>query len=304
MFKHIMRRTAVNCRMNNSVALAYIVLLTIVLAGCGSNREKTMTVVASFAPQEWMLRQIAGDSIRVVTLLPPGTDAENYQPSPSTLKAMADADVWLTLGTDGFESSLQSTAKSNFPDLDIEDCTAGIEKIYGTHEGEDSFDPHLLASVRNSITIAQNMTDILCQLYPGLTDGMRNRSAKLIADMSAQDERMGNLNIKGGKFAIRHPSLSYFARDYGLIQLPLEMEGKETTPKQLMERLEEIKSQQPGVMVIDAKHATDRDRDMADDLQMMPLVVTLDGEDWLIGLERIAQKLQNGGKQPETDSAK
>lgn len=287
--------------MRNWIKIIIVAAVNVALmAGCGGGREKTKTVVASFEPQAWILRQIAGDSLNVVTLLPPGSDAENYQPSTSTLKAMAEADVWFTLDSDGFESSLREASESNFPDLEIEDCTAGIEKIFGTHEDDDSFDPHLLASVGNSIIIAQNMTDKLCSLYPEDSDGFRKRSSILINGLKERDSRIHDLDIEGSKFAIRHPSLSYFARDYGLIQLPLEIEGKEASPKQMMERMEEIKRQRPGVLVIDAKHATDRDRDLADELQMMPMVVMLDGDDWLDGLERIANKLQSAGGQAET----
>lgn len=280
----------------------YIIMLSIsiILMGCGGGKkEMSKTVVASFAAQEWMLRQIAGDSLNVVTLLPPGSDAENYQPSPSTLKAMADADVWFTLSTDGFESSLINTAKSNFADLDIVDCTEGIDKIYGTHEGEDSFDPHILASIRNTAKVAENMTSQLCELYPGMSEYLKERSASLVESLKEKDDAISRMNIEGGKFAVRHPSLSYFARDYGLVQLPLEIEGKEVTPKQLMQRMEEIKSQRPTVFVIDAKHATDRDKDMADELQMIPLVVMLDDASWIQSLERIATHICNEADRAE-----
>lgn len=275
-------------------------LNVVLLTGCGGgNREKTMTVVVGFEPQARMLRQIGGDSLNVVTLLPPGSDAENYQPTPSTMKAMADADVWFTLGTEGFESSLRKSAESNFPNLMIADCTDWIDKIYGTHEGEDSFDPHLLASVRNSISIARNMTEKLCEFYPERAGGMKERSEKLIGELKKTDKLISDLNISGFKFAIRHPSLSYFARDYGLIQLPLEVEGKESTPRQLAERMTEIRKQTPAVFVIDAKHASERDKDMADELGMMPMVVQLDGDAWIESLERIARKIHDEAHQPE-----
>lgn len=279
-------------RFSDYLTMCTLAIVCVMLTGCDSKREKTKTVVASFAPQEWMLRQIAGDSLRIVTLLPPGSDAENYQPSTSTLKDMADADVWFTLGTEGFESSLQKIANSNFPDVEIAECTDGIDKIYGTHEGEDSFDPHILTSVRNSVIVAQNMTDKLCALYPEMEDYLKGRSEVLINHFGYIDKRISRLNITGSKFAIRHPSLSYFARDYGLIQLPLEIEGKESTPKQMMQRMEEIKRQNPAIFVIDGKHSSDRDREMADELGMMPTVVMLDGMEWTDYLEKIAMHIK------------
>lgn len=278
------------------------VVLAGILAGCGSkDNGLSKTVVASFAPQEWLLRQIAGDSINIVTLLPPGNDAENYQPSPSTLKAVADADVWFTLGTDGFESSLRHSITSNFPTLFIMDCSVGIDKIYGTHDGEDSFDPHMLSSFVNSIIITRNMTEKLCEIYPEKADYFKDRSQKLIKRLSDNDELIKNLGITGSKFAVRHPSLSYFARDYDLVQLPLEIEGKEATPRQIQERIDEIIRQKPDVLVIDKAHGIERDAAVAKDLGIDTVTVELDSQAWLENLLKIAQTLS---KENETDIAR
>lgn len=282
------------------ILILCVALILVVLSSCGGSKDKelSLTVVASFAPQEWLLRQIAGDSINIATLLPPGSDAENYQPSPSTLKAVADADIWFTLGTDGFESSLRHTISSNFPNLIIDDCSAGIDKIYGTHEGEGSFDPHLLSSLINSITISRNMTEKLCEIYPDKADYFNLRSKELIKRLNHDDELIKNLGIDGSKFAVRHPSLSYFARDYDLIQLPLEIEGIESSPRRMQDRIDEIIRQKPDILVIDKAHGTERDVAVANDLGIDTVTVELDGQAWMVNLLKIAQTL---AKENETD---
>ena len=44
--------------------------------------------------------------------------------------------------------------------------------------------------------------------------------------------------LLGSNFMIYHPALSYFARDYGLVQYALEMEGKEPSPAHMKEMID------------------------------------------------------------------
>jgi len=47
--------------------------------------------------------------------------------------------------------------------------------------------------------------------------------------------------IRGTSFAVWHPSLSYFARDYGLKQIAMENEGKEVTANMLKSEIDHAK---------------------------------------------------------------
>jgi zinc transport system substrate-binding protein len=53
---------------------------------------------------------------------------------------------------------------------------------------------------------------------------------------------------KGLKFMVYHPSWGYFARAYGLEQVPVEVEGKEPKPEQLKALIE--KAIKDGIKVI------------------------------------------------------
>ena len=47
---------------------------------------------------------------------------------------------------------------------------------------------------------------------------------------------------KGTAFLVWHPSLSYFARDYGLLQISVGQEGKEASVQQLQSKIDEAKA--------------------------------------------------------------
>jgi len=51
-------------------------------------------------------------------------------------------------------------------------------------------------------------------------------------------------------FMIYHPALSYFARDYGLLQISIEEEGKEPTPAHMRALIEISKIEKIGVIFV------------------------------------------------------
>ena len=57
-------------------------------------------------------------------------------------------------------------------------------------------------------------------------------------------------------FAVWHPSLSYFARDYGLEQIAVGFENKEASPAHLAEVIEEAKEDGVRVLVVQAQYDT------------------------------------------------
>ena len=281
--------------------LSILSLVLIILSGCsGGQKDDRPAIAVSFEPQAWMLRQIVGDDFDIVTLLPAGSDPETYQPSISTMKGLGKSEVFFTLGTDGFEKSLTDNIASNFPDLKVVDCTEGVEKITGTHghhdhkgqeHDSDEFDPHILASIKNSIRIADNITRYMMVIHPEKADKYQQSGEELKARMQAMDDSIGNMNISGRSFAMRHPSLSYFAKDYGLSQIALQADGKETSPLQLRKQMEEIKDSGTKVFIMEKEHASQGDEETAKQLGLHTIEVSLNSADWLNDLMKTANEI-------------
>ena len=281
--------------------LSVLSLVLIILGGCSSGQKDDRPAIAvSFEPQAWMLRQIVGDDFDIVTLLPAGSDPETYQPSISTMKGLGRAEAFFSLGTDGFETSLISNISSNFPELKVIDCTEGVEKIIGTHghhdhDGHDhdgeEFDPHMLASIKNSIRIADNLTRYLMVIHPEKADIYQKSGEKLKAHLQAMDDSIENMNISGKSFALRHPSLSYFARDYGLSQIALQASGKEASPLQLRRQMEQMKDSGTDVFVMEKEHSSPGDEETAKQLGLQTIEVSLNSADWLNDLMKTANEI-------------
>lgn len=278
-----------------------LIMLMMILGGCsGGQKDDRPAIAVSFAPQAWMLKQIAGDDFDIVTLLPAGSDPETYQPSISTMKGLGKAEAYFTLGTDGFEKSLTSTLSANFPELKVVDCTEGVEKIYGTHghhdhDGHDhdgeEFDPHLLSSIKNSILIADNMTRYMTVIHPEKAEVYREAGKKLRVRMQAMDDSIAGMDIAGKNFAMRHPSLSYFARDYGLSQIALQASGKEASPLQLRRQMEQMKDCGTKVFILEKEHSSAGDNETAKQLGLKTIEVSLNSEEWLNDLMMTANEI-------------
>ncbi|MDE5813402.1 MAG: zinc ABC transporter substrate-binding protein [Muribaculaceae bacterium] len=289
--------------LSNLVILLGIFIAT--LSGCGGGQETDRPAIAvSFEPMARILQQIAGDDFDIITLLPAGSDPETYQPSIGTMKGLGNAEAFFTLGTDGFEKSLTSGIATNFPTLKVVDCTEGVDKIYGTHghshdhhnhdvhahAGED-FDPHLLASIKNSIQIAENITSYLATAHPEKADDYRKKGKDLIQRMKAMDDSIANMNLNGKSFAMRHPSLSYFARDYGLNQIALQASGKESSPLQLRRQMEQMNDSGTKVYVMEKEHSSTGDKEMANQLGLKTIEVSLNSAEWINDLIKTANEI-------------
>lgn len=283
--------------------LLSIFTILMILCGCSSGQKEDCSAIAvSFEPQAWLLEQIAGDDFDIVTLLPAGSDPENYQPSISTMRGLGNSDAFFTLGTLGFEKSIIDNISSNFPDLKIIDSSEGIEKITGTHghshghsdghsHDDESFDPHMLSSFRNCIIIARNMTESLSSLYPERAEKYREAGKDLVDRLQAMDDSVAKMNLRDKAVVIQHPSLSYFARDYGICQISLQEDGKETSPLQLKRRIEEVRNSKPSLFVSEKEHASSADAETAKQLGIDLIEVSLNSSHWLDDLMRLSNEI-------------
>lgn len=218
------------------------------LVGCKHGDGKP-TLAVSVEPQRQLLEALVGDRYEVVTVLPRGANPETFEPTVNGRMAIDQAQLYFTIGDLPFE---EAVAKSLSQSVKVVDSAQGITPIYGTHshdEGHDDdedddgdhhhhggVDPHKWASVQNARIIAANMAKAICEADPEGADTYNKNLAALDAQLAAADKNFKNqLADASHTFAIWHPSLSYFARDYGLEQVAVGFENKELSPRQLAE---------------------------------------------------------------------
>lgn len=220
------------------------------LSGCSGSNDGKRVAVVTIPPQKYFLEQIVGDKLEVKTLLPQSANPENYEPGMSHLVDLERASVYFTMGNIGFESAILPKLSANNPDLLIADSGEGLNLLTGTHDhcghhhhhGHDcgAPDPHTWSSVKNARVIAANMAAVVQRLDPDNSDYYHKRLLEFDARLDSMDKAIEARLAphRGEHFLIWHPSLSYFARDYGLEQIAVGQEGKESSAISLGEKIE------------------------------------------------------------------
>lgn len=274
---------------------ALLAAIIILYAGCACTRGKESgerpSVSVSFEPQKWIVEQIAPGDFNVNVLIPSGSNPETHDPQMETLRQLQKSVAWLHLGTPGFEAATMNSVRENFPDVKILDVSEGVEILSDGHGG--AADPHLWSSVRNTRIIAANMLKPLQEAVPGKAATYRDNFLRLDARLRHLDDSLASAFSSGPRhsFMIRHPSLSYFARDYGLTQTAMEIEGKEPTPMQLKQRLEVGMASGATVMFYESEHNPEQSLELARQTGLRPVEISLNTTDWENQILKIAKAL-------------
>lgn len=216
--------------------------------GTGKPGGDKAYVTVSIAPQAWAVEAIGGDKVEVSTLIPQGANPESYEPTMAQLLKLNDGDAWLSLGGLGFEGNVLERVNGTGGTLKVVDVARGVELLHGTHDHADGHhhhqgdaDPHIWSSVKNMRLIAANSCEALIEIDPSNKDYYTSRldSFNLVLD-SLDREIAATLQGSGVKrFVVWHPSLSYFARDYGLEQIALGMDNKELSAGALRAKIDQ-----------------------------------------------------------------
>ncbi len=226
----------------------FATILAALLAACsGAEKPERPVLAVSIEPQKKILEAIAGPGFDVVVLLPPGSDPESFEPTMSQRRSLSDAEAYFPVGYMPFEEKLAADSREQ-GGTRVVYSTEGIIPVTGTHshgrgEAHTDVDPHVWTSLRNGKIIAANFAEALSSLRPDSAEVYRARYQRLAAHLDSLDgEASRRLGAAGAHaFAIWHPSLSYFARDYGLHQISVGQESKEISTGRLRHIVDEAR---------------------------------------------------------------
>ncbi|NYT12951.1 MAG: zinc ABC transporter solute-binding protein [Candidatus Methanofastidiosa archaeon] len=243
----------------NKYFLSILLVLTISFSlGCANEKTDSdgrLIVYATISPQKEMIEAIGGEKVNVNILVPQGSDPHTADLKPNQLTELSKAKIYVMVGS-GIEFEIKSMGKIR--DLNknmyVLDSSKGIELIGMTehnhedeihNEAEGGKDPHIWTSLRNGKIMVQNIYEGLVAVDPANKEYyLKNRDDYLVrldeADTYIKNELEG---LENRSFMIFHPSWGYFAKDYNLTQIPIEIEGKEPTLQSLAKIIEEAKEE-------------------------------------------------------------
>lgn len=239
---------------NRMKKISLILAAILIFAGCASNQKTEKNVLTvTIEPQRFFLEQIVGDKFTVNTLVPAGSSPETYEPSPKMMIDLGNSKAYFKVGFLGYENAWAKKLSENNPNTKIVDCSSGIELVHDTHghhhdhgvhddhgDHDDHFataDPHIWSSTKNAIQFSKNMLDAMLGVDPENASFYQENYDRLVSKIQATDREIEKLlgNIPSRSFIVYHPALSYFARDFNLVQHSIEFEGKNPSPAQIRE---------------------------------------------------------------------
>lgn len=229
--------------------------------------QAKVLAAVSIAPQAYFLNQVGGDRVETLVMVPPGADPHTYEPKPSQLARLAKAAVYFGVGMDFERAWLPRFAAAN-PKMAIVHTDAGLAKMpmvahHHDHEAAEAKaagqphqagepDPHVWLSPALAKELAAAMRDGLTKVDPDGAAAYAAGYARFAASCDRLDADIKKLfaDLPPGAhpFMVMHPSWGYFARDFGLTQMPIEQLGREPGPKTLAGLIAEAKEH--GVKVI------------------------------------------------------
>ncbi|WP_372847428.1 metal ABC transporter solute-binding protein, Zn/Mn family, partial [Pontiella sp.] len=281
-----------------------LILSTALMLGCAPQKDNERTgkplVFVSIPPLAGLLREIAGDRLDIRTLVGQGQSPHSYEPTARQLAALGEADLLFTIGVP-YEKSLLNKIKPLYPDLEIVATDSRIERRSMPHEhhGEacthdhGEKDPHVWLSAVNAMKISEDLLQALARNRPEQRDLFEANQARLVAAIQKlHTQSQAKLApFKGCRFYVFHPSFGYFAEEYGLEQVAIELDGKAPSPRQLAALIEQAKVDGAKIVFVQKQFPVDSAQALATALDGS--VVQLDplSEDVVANLRQIADSI-------------
>jgi zinc transport system substrate-binding protein len=276
-----------------SILTASIFVFLLLATGCiqQSSKNNGTGVVVTILPQVEFVQRIAGDHAHITVMIPPGADPHTYEPTPSQLVEVSNAQLYVKVGSAiEFELSWMNKILSINDQLLVIDCSKGIDLINSTDEDEPGIDPHIWTSVKNAEIMVQNIYQGFLQIDPTNRTYYENNTNKYLEDLQTLDENI--TEILSGKthriFMVYHPAWGYFAKEYGLEQLSIEEYGKEPTPQQLQRLIDEAKTENISVIFVSPQFNTRSAETVANEIHGKVIAVDPLAEDYLNNMQKIA----------------
>lgn len=237
----------------------FILLFAVLFVGCSSDEESDSAenseriVYTSLYPLQYIVEQIATDTVQVNTVFPPGADAHTYEPSSRDMTAIAESDAFIYVGA-GMEAFAE-TAADSLVSQSVELIEIGeheelfMESDHGHDHGEDhhhhgDYDPHIWLDPTRMIKMAEIIKEELIALYPENEARYNENFEKLEATLTELDEAfMQVLNEKEEKhIVVSHASFGYWEERYGIEQISILGLSTENEPsqKELTQIIDEV----------------------------------------------------------------
>lgn len=245
-----------------------IVCFTVLLTACGKKEaapsEEKIKVVTSSYPMYDFTKRIAGDTLNVVNLVPPGVEPHDWEPSVQDIAQLEEAKAFIFNGA-GMEIWVNKVLDSlKNKDLMVLEASSGVDLIKAEeehdhdHDGHDhdhdhehhdhdhgEWDPHVWLSLRAAQMELVNIKDFLVELNPADKKLYEENYKVALQEFQALDKEYQEklAPFAGKEIVVAHEAFAYLCRDYKLKQLGIEgvFADSEPSPAKMKEIIDFVR---------------------------------------------------------------
>ena len=200
----------------NDVALENDTSKTLVISNSNlsepvAQQSSKINVVASFFPIYEFAKQVGGDRVNIMTLIPAGVEPHDYEPTIQQLQEAESADVVFFNGL-GFEDSWIGRINND----NLVDTSA----LLNLSQGSKLRNPHVWLDPVLAKAQVQQVENALIEIDPNNKLYYQNNAMNFTAELESLDSEIKNVLQTCNKkdFVAFHDAFGYFANRYGLIQ--------------------------------------------------------------------------------------
>ena len=231
--------------------LLILVLVLGLLTGCGTPASYAQVTATTLPVYELTSRLCGGTDITVTRLVTESVSClHDYTLNVNQVKAAESAEVIVMNGA-GLEAFMDDILhKSGYLidasyGISLIECDEDDQEHSHSHEGHHhEVDGHIWLSPVNAATMAQNICEGLCGIYPEQESIFRANLTALLADLEALqaygEAQLADLSCR--ELITFHDGFAYLAASFDLtiLQAIEEESGSEASAAELIELIEEV----------------------------------------------------------------
>ena len=201
-------------------------LCILLLSGCTNAPETkdSLSVVSVSFPGYSFAKEILGDNAEITLLLPLGSEAHGYEPTPKDIIKIQSCDLFIYGGgeSEHWVEEVLSSIDGNVTALKMTSCVELLKAetpkgAEHSHEHGDEFDAHVWTSPKNDMKITRKISDILCEKDKNNAEFYKNNTDAYLAKLDALDKAFTEAVKEGDTLVMgdRFPFL-YLVKEYGI----------------------------------------------------------------------------------------
>jgi len=290
--------------------------LTVAAGAQAAGSSIPPTVAVSIIPQAEFVARIAGDRVRILTLVQPGADPHSYEPTPRQMAELSGAAIWFSIGVE-FENAILPKVKTLYPRLKVVNTAKDV--VYRTLETHADLtapaassssqpapaasqhadegggpDPHVwlgLAAVKVQLA---SIRDALIVLLPAEAASFKANHDAYLREIEAVFGGLAKrlAPLRGDEVFVYHPSFGYFLDNFGLRQVAVEVGGKEPTQKTIALLIEKARKAGAKVIFVQKQFSVAAAKTVAQAIGGVVVEIDPLAPDWLENIKVMGAALQ------------